>query len=177
MALTLQHGLTEVIRRRAPLDSSVDQAVIDGLEEGDWLKVLSSTGLHVPVNLFGATDETDRLAMPIIIEPQQPDALAAGQAVAFGYHSGQTDRYAADGFAGHVAGDTPAAPVAGNAYAAGAPLFAAGFSTPGGGSALGTLVYGLVPVDSTVPAQVAATLAYVERLPADNGGLLQYVVF
>lgn len=178
MALTLQHGLTEVIRRRAPLDSSVDQAVADGLEMGDWLKVLSSTGKYVPVNLYGATNASDRTAMPIIIVPQQPDAVAAGLAVAFGYHSGQTDRFAANGFAGHVAGDTPNGTDATRVYSVGRPLIAAGFSTPGGGSAAGSLVYGLVPTATVLTVtELAQAVAYVERIPTDNNGLLQYVVF
>lgn len=182
MALTLQHGLSPVIRRRAPLDDSVTAAIEGGLEQGDWLKVISASGLYGVPNDYGSTDASDRVAFPIIIEPSQPDASVAGMAVAFGYHSGQTDRYApsagANLFDGYVAGDTPTAPVAGVTYVAGGALFVAGFSAAAtAGSALGTLVYGLAPVDSTDAAQVAATVAYVERLPADNNGLLQYVVF
>lgn len=181
MALTLQHGLTEVIRRRAPLDDSVDPDVAAGLEQGDWLKVVSGTGLYTVPNVYGLTALDDRMAWPIIIEPTQPDAVAAGMAVAFGFHSGQTDRFApTDGgniFVGHIIGDTPAGSVAYvNAYGTGRLLHVAGFTAvPEGGSAPGALAYGLVPSASAV--EEAAAVAYVERSPLDNNGLLQYVVF
>ena len=115
MAFDLQHALTQgVIRRRAPLDSSVTQAVRDALEEGDWLTVLSTTGLYQPVanlpDAGAAVPATQRVAWPIVIEPSQPDAVEAGQTVVHGHYSAQTDRFAAVPlFTGYGAGDIPAA--------------------------------------------------------------------
>jgi len=179
MALTLQHGLSPVIRRRAPLDDSVAQATRDALEQGDWLRILSATGLWAPVPAFGAADygAANRVAQPIIIEPQQPDAQAAGMAVAFGYHSGQTDRFAAVPlFTGFGGTDIPAAARVAPAYASGVGLIAVGFEAAAGGSGATPLVFGLTTV-LTSGAENAFAVAYVERTPADNNGLLQYVVF
>lgn len=175
MSFDLQHGLTQyVARRRAPLDTSVTQAVRDALEEGDWLTVLSASGLYAPV---AAGAPTDRLAWPIVIEPQQPDAQAAGMTVVHGDYSAQTDRYAADPlFTGYAGPDVPTAARVAPAYAKGVALVAFGFEPASGGGGAGPLVYGLSTA-LTSGAEDAFAVAYVERAPADNNNLLQLVTF
>jgi hypothetical protein len=175
MSFDLQHGLTQyVARRRAPLDTSVTQAVRDALEEGDWLTVLSASGLYAPV---AAAAPADRLAWPIVIEPQQPDAQAAGMTVVMGDYSAQTDRYAAVPlFTGYGAGDVPAAARVAPAYAKGLGLVVFGFEPASGGGGAGPLVHGLTTA-LTSGAEDPFVVAYVERTPGDNNNLLQLVTF
>lgn len=187
MSFDVQHGLTQyVARRRAPLDSSVTQAVRDALEEGDWLTVLSASGLYAPVgdleaDLSGATNPyAFRLAWPIVIEPQQPDAQVAGMTVIMGDYSAQTDRFAADPtFAGYSGSDVPGAVRVAPDWATakeGQPLVVAGFEAASGGGGLTPLVYGLT-TSLTSGAEDALAVAYMERRPANNNNLLQLVTF
>ena len=174
----LQHALTQgVIRRRAPLDPSVTAGVRDALEEGDWLTILSSSGLFAPVPT-AAPARINRLAWPIVIEPSQPDAIEAGMAVVHGVYIAQTDRFAADtDFAGYAGSDVPAPRPLSVAYAGGVPLVAMAFDPSAGlAGAAATMVHGLTTVLNT-GVEDGCAVAYVERTPADNNGYLQLVVF
>jgi len=177
MSFDIQHGLTQyVARRRAPLDRSVAQATRDALEEGDWLTILSASGLFAPVPSGVPTKKI--LAWPIVIEPQQPDAQSAGMTVVMGDYSAQTDRFAADtDFAGYGGADLPgAARPTSLAYNAGVPLLAFGFEAAAGGGGLTPLIHGLTTVLNDF-SEDAWAVAYVERAPTHNNGLLQLVTF
>ena len=178
----LQHGVIQhVTRRRAPLDPSVTQAVRDALEQGDWLKMLSASGLFVPVadlpDAGAAVASAARVAWPIFDEPSQPDSVAAGHTLIHGDYFAMTDRYAADPlFAAYAGTDTPNAPRVAPAYAFGVPLVVGGFEAAAGGAGAGPLVYGLTTA-LTAGTENAFAVAWVERAPADNNNLLQFVVF
>jgi len=179
MSFDVQHGITQyVARRRAPLDPSVTQAVRDALEMGDWLTVISATGLYEPVaDLVPAVPFTQRIAWPIIVEPQQPDSQAAGLTVIMGDYSAQTDRFAADPtFAGYAGADVPGAARVAPAYLTGQVLIAAGFEAAAGGGGLTPFVFGLTTA-LTAGSEDPFGVAYVERAPADNNNLLQLVTF
>jgi len=174
----LQHALTQgVIRRRAPLDPSVTSAVRDALEEGDWLTILSASGLFAPL-AAGVPSRINRLAWPIVIEPSQPDAIEAGMAVVHGHYIAQTDRFPADtDFAGYTGSDVPAPRPTSTAWATGVPLIAMPFDPSLGlAGAAATQVHGLTTALNT-GAEDAWAVAYVERAPAHNNGYLQLVVF
>lgn len=170
----LQHALTQgVIRRRAPLDPSVDPAVRDRLEEGDWLTVLSASGLFSPVADFAGVS---RIAYPIVIEPSQPDAVSAGMTVVHGDYIAQTDRFLAATTA-YGAGDNPASRTI-PAYLAGTPLLAFAAEETVGLAGAGPFLYHVSPALSPLTlAEAAVAVAYVERDEADNNGLLQLVTF
>ena len=154
------------------------QAVRDALEEGDWLTVISATGLYAPVaNLVPIVPFSQRIAWPIVIEPQQPDAQAAGMTVIIGDYSAQTDRFAADPlFTGASGSDVPAAARVAPAYAMGRALIAAGFEAAVGGGGLTPLIFGLTTA-LTAGTEDPFAVAYVERAPADNNNLLQLMTF
>lgn len=172
--LVFQHAYEYLHRRRAPLDSAVDQATRDALEEGDWLTIRSDNAYFEPVAQETAVS---RVAYPIACDPQQPDSLAAGLTVVLGAFSAQTDRFAIDptfaAWAGVGAARTAAAP----AYTAvGDPLVAIGFHPAATDTGSAPLVYGL-STPLTAGGEDAFVVAYLERLPDDNNGLLQFVVF
>lgn len=172
----LQHALTQgVIRRRAPFDPNVSTAVRDALEEGDWMTIVSLSGLFSPVN-GGAPNS--RVAWPIVIEPSQPDAISAGLTVVHGDYMAQTDRFAADpAFTGYAGSDVPGAARVAPAYAGGGALVAIGFDPAAGlAGATATKVHGLTTA-LTSGAEAAFIVAYVERTPAHNNNRLQLVVF
>lgn len=178
----LQHALTQgIIRRRAPLDSTVSQAVKDALEQGDWLAMLSASGLFVPVadlpDAGAAVAYSARVAWPIIAEPSQPDSQVAGLTVAHGDYFAISDRFAADPtFAAYAGTDTPNAPRVAPAYAFGRALVVGGFEAAAGGAGATPLVYGLTTA-LTAGTEAAFAVAYVERAPADNNNRLQLAVF